>query len=84
MSARGDMGGQAGTLLQTATHRGIEQLPGVQKLYWNTLIGLDADDLGCDCTLTTERTASDHPFDGSATRRRQPPLHQIAAQTTKS
>lgn len=63
----GNMGAQPPMVFQTASYRGVEALPGYDKLYWNTAIGLNMAALGDSCSLRARGTASDTPFVDSAT-----------------
>ena len=69
----GNLGGQDPGLFEVATYRGSEQLPGVDKCYWNTALGLDVETLadegvlGPDCTVYGRGTAADHALSGGET-----------------
>ncbi len=61
----GQVGGQPEGLFEVAHYQGKEQLPGIDKCFWNTAIGLDVEtiaDLGRlegDCWLRGRGTATD-------------------------
>ena len=68
----GQLGAQSAAVWQLATYRGQEQLPGLDKCYWNLAIGLDVATGGVepaarDCRLVGYATASQGPF-GDARR----------------
>ena len=57
--------GAVGPLFQTATYVGNEQLPGLDKCFWNNSLGIDPAVLGADCTVHVRATAG--TFDGNHT-----------------
>lgn len=54
-------------LFQTAVYWGDEQLPNLEKCYWNQALGLDLAALGPNCRLKAEATAADHVLPGKLT-----------------
>ena len=54
----GPVPSDAPVFFQTAIYTGHEQLPGVDKCYWNNAIGLDPSALGPSCTLHLRATAA--------------------------
>lgn len=60
-AAPGNQGGLAPYFFQAAVYRGREDLPGVDKCYWNTAIGVDEAALvaGLNCAVTASTTAGD-------------------------
>lgn len=64
----GNLGAQGVGLFQTAVYHDVEELPGLNKCFWNTSLGLDVESaldathLGNNCTLVTEGTASETLF----------------------
>ena len=63
----GNLGGSPPEAYQVAIYRGIEQLGGVSKCYWNTAIGLDPAALSGTCHLSGKATASAGGFATGAT-----------------
>jgi hypothetical protein len=59
----GNAGAHPPAVFQTALYRGQEELPGIDKCFWNTAIGLELGTDAANCKLTAYATASDHPFD---------------------
>jgi len=63
----GNLGGSPPEAYQIAIYRGIEQLSGVSKCYWNTAIGLDPAALSGTCRLSGKATASAGGFASGST-----------------
>ncbi|MFO0746244.1 MAG: hypothetical protein U1F43_11295 [Myxococcota bacterium] len=61
----GPLPADAPVLFETATYFGREQLPGLDKCYWNNALGLDVAALGPGCTLYGRATAAAAPFGGA-------------------
>ena len=49
-------------VFQHAIYRGAEELPGLDKCYWNLALGLDAAGLGPNCTFEATATAGSEPL----------------------
>lgn len=69
----GQVGGQPPGIFQTAFYRGHEDLPGLDKCYWNAAFGLDLETLADpgvlegDCWLRARGTASETALVDGAT-----------------
>ena len=63
----------SGTLFAVGTYWGTEQLPGLDKCYWNTALGLDLEPASAgpvnphNCKVHALGTASDGPLEAAAT-----------------
>ncbi len=61
----GQQGASPPLLSNWAVYNGLEELPGLDKCYWNYAFGLDRANIGArDCTLTATGTASDERLNG--------------------
>lgn len=58
----GNMGAVPPLLYQTAAYRGREGFTDVQKCYWNVALGLDEANLGANCRITAQATATPAPL----------------------
>jgi len=63
----GNAGAEPPEIFQHAFYRGVEQLPGVDKCYWNTAIGLEPDQLAGPCRLSGKATVSAGGFPSGTT-----------------
>ncbi len=65
----GNAGPELPGTFQTAVYWGREQLPGLDKCYWNVALGWNFAEggLGANCVLETRGTASPEAFPGGAT-----------------
>ncbi|MCA9518354.1 MAG: hypothetical protein KC635_25645 [Myxococcales bacterium] len=63
----GNGGAYGDVVFGTGFYRGQEQLPGYDKCYWNTAIGMNFTVGSPTCWLHGQATASDHELDNGAT-----------------